>query len=71
MGEAVGFRLRRCEQQSRTGPDGGPRLATVLLSPAAASFDMFSDYEARGAAFKAAVARLADQGEPARDGSAA
>jgi len=30
--------------------------AVVLLSPAAASFDMFRDYEARGAAFKAAVA---------------
>jgi UDP-N-acetylmuramoylalanine--D-glutamate ligase len=34
--------------------------ATVLLSPAAASFDMFDDYEARGRAFKAAVARLAE-----------
>jgi UDP-N-acetylmuramoylalanine--D-glutamate ligase len=33
--------------------------AVVLLSPAAASFDMFRDYEARGAAFKAAVAAMA------------
>jgi UDP-N-acetylmuramoylalanine--D-glutamate ligase len=31
----------------------------VLLSPAAASFDMFSDYAARGQAFKDAVAALA------------
>ena len=38
-------------------PGGGP--ATVLLSPAAASFDMFVDYAARGRAFKAAVAALA------------
>ena len=33
--------------------------ATVLLSPAATSFDMFIDYAARGRAFKAAVAALA------------
>ena len=38
-------------------PGGGP--ATVLLSPAAASFDMFEDYAARGRAFKSAVAALA------------
>ncbi|MGH2488933.1 MAG: glutamate ligase domain-containing protein, partial [Candidatus Limnocylindria bacterium] len=31
---------------------------TVLLAPAAASFDMFTDYAARGDAFRAAVAAL-------------
>jgi len=34
----------------------------VLLSPAAASFDMFADYEARGRAFKAAVRDLRERG---------
>jgi UDP-N-acetylmuramoylalanine--D-glutamate ligase len=38
-----------------------PGPATVLLSPAAASFDMFVDYAARGQAFKAAVAALRDE----------
>ncbi len=37
--------------------DGGP--ATVLLSPAAASFDMYEDYAARGHAFIESVGRLA------------
>ena len=45
-------RSARAESASR-----GP--ATVLLSPAAASFDMFEDYAARGHAFKTAVAALA------------
>jgi UDP-N-acetylmuramoylalanine--D-glutamate ligase len=39
------------------GPGSGP--ATVLQSPAAASFDKFPDYAARGRAFKTAVAALA------------
>jgi UDP-N-acetylmuramoylalanine--D-glutamate ligase len=38
-------------------PSGGE--AVVLLSPAAASFDMFADYEARGRAFKVAVRGIA------------
>jgi len=38
------------------GPGSGP--ATVLLSPAAASFDMFVDYAARGQAFKDAVSTI-------------
>ncbi len=42
------------------------REATVLLSPAAASFDMFVDYADRGRAFKAAVAEIArERGMPA------
>ncbi|HET7167691.1 MAG TPA: UDP-N-acetylmuramoyl-L-alanine--D-glutamate ligase [Candidatus Limnocylindrales bacterium] len=49
-------RLAR-EALAAAGPAAGP--ATVLLSPAAASFDMFPDYAARGRAFKQAVAVLA------------
>jgi UDP-N-acetylmuramoylalanine--D-glutamate ligase len=41
------------------GARGGGGPATVLLSPAAASFDMFIDYAARGRAFKGAVAAFA------------
>jgi UDP-N-acetylmuramoylalanine--D-glutamate ligase len=37
---------------------------TVLLSPAAASFDMFVDYAARGTAFKEIVARIAAEHSP-------
>jgi len=50
-------------------PEG--TVGTVLLSPAAASFDMFEDYAARGRAFIAAVAALAAARGSATVGSAA
>jgi UDP-N-acetylmuramoylalanine--D-glutamate ligase len=50
----------RADTLARAARAASGRTATVLLSPAAASFDMFDDYEARGRAFKAAVARLAE-----------
>jgi UDP-N-acetylmuramoylalanine--D-glutamate ligase len=37
--------------------------STVLLAPACASFDMFSDFEHRGAAFRSAVHSLRDGGK--------
>ena len=60
--------LRRVERathggRGRAAPPASRRADgarhRVLLSPAAASFDMFADYAARGAAFKAAVAAVA------------
>jgi UDP-N-acetylmuramoylalanine--D-glutamate ligase len=55
--------VARADAQARAAlarGEGRPgALATVLLSPAAASFDMFVDYAARGTAFRAAVADLA------------
>jgi UDP-N-acetylmuramoylalanine--D-glutamate ligase len=48
----------RAAEIARTALGNGPGMATVLLSPAATSFDMFVDYAARGAAFKAAVEEM-------------
>ena len=44
-------------------------VATVLLSPAAASFDQFPDYAARGRTFKVAVAGLAAAARAAAGGA--
>ena len=51
--------VRRADALARSSLGDRPGPATVLLSPAAASFDMFEDYAARGRAFKQAVAELA------------
>ena len=57
MDEAV----RVAHALARSMRKAGDPHATVLLSPAAASFDMFEDYAARGRAFRDAVARLSDE----------
>jgi UDP-N-acetylmuramoylalanine--D-glutamate ligase len=69
LGE-LGPAVRRADHIARTLMTGEPDRAavatsaagaqrvTVLLSPAAASFDQFVDYAARGEAFRAAVAGL-------------
>ena len=44
-----------------SAPQRPAPIATVLMSPAAASFDMFVDYAARGRAFRVAVAGLAER----------
>jgi len=59
--ETLDEAVARADVLAREELASGPRReapATVLLSPAAASFDMFPDYAARGRAFKDAVADL-------------
>jgi UDP-N-acetylmuramoylalanine--D-glutamate ligase len=51
--------VERADALARDLASPGGRTPTVLLSPAAASFDMFADYAARGRAFGAAVAAIA------------
>ncbi|MFL5726971.1 MAG: UDP-N-acetylmuramoyl-L-alanine--D-glutamate ligase [Chloroflexota bacterium] len=57
LDEAVRAADAIARERLGTAPEGA--TATVLLSPAAASFDMFVDYAARGRAFKEHVGRLA------------
>jgi len=60
--------VRRADELARealvAAGDAARGPATVLLSPAAASFDMFEDYAARGRAFVAAVAALHQEDRP-------
>jgi UDP-N-acetylmuramoylalanine--D-glutamate ligase len=67
MDEAVAEAAALARGALASRPEG--TVATVLLSPAAASFDMFEDYAARGRAFIAAVARLAGR-DPGTGGPA-
>jgi len=52
------------EEAVREAFAGAEPGTTVLLSPACASFDMFPNYEVRGAAFKEAVRALMAKREP-------
>ncbi|PHY21758.1 UDP-N-acetylmuramoyl-L-alanine--D-glutamate ligase [Caulobacter sp. BP25] len=57
--------LERAVQQAYADAAASDEEAIVLLSPACASFDQFSDFEARGEAFRAAVNGLVGGGKAA------
>jgi UDP-N-acetylmuramoylalanine--D-glutamate ligase len=68
MAESLEAAVDRGDEIARellaSGGSGGE--AAVVMSPAAASFDMFVDYAARGRAFRAAVAALAERRRESR-----
>lgn len=51
--QTIAYAVEQAAEHAKTGD-------IVLLSPACASFDQFPDYEARGAAFRAAVMALGE-----------
>ena len=57
--------LEKAVQQAYADAAASGEEAIVLLSPACASFDQFSDFEARGEAFRAAVNGLTSGGKAA------
>jgi len=57
--------LEKAVQQAYVDAAASGDDAIVLLSPACASFDQFSDFEARGEAFRAAVNGLGTSGKAA------
>lgn len=62
---AMSGTLERAVQQAYADAAASDEEAIVLLSPACASFDQFSDFEARGEAFRAAVNGLVGGGKAA------
>lgn len=62
---AMSRTLERAVQQAYADAAASDEEAIVLLSPACASFDQFSDFEARGEAFRAAVNGLVGGGKAA------
>ena len=57
-GEILKLKKSKMEKIVKTAFGKTPRGGVVLLSPAAASFDMFKDYKDRGEQFKEAVRKL-------------
>ncbi|ADG09634.1 UDP-N-acetylmuramoyl-L-alanine--D-glutamate ligase [Caulobacter segnis] len=62
---AMSGTLERAVSQAYADAAASDEEAIVLLSPACASFDQFSDFEARGEAFRAAVNGLVGGGKAA------